>query len=563
MTATDKQDDGARAQIELEVLHKISHALAHKHDVTALLNEVLDIMETDMGLSRGTLTLRHADSDVFVIEASRGLSAAERKRGQYRIGEGVTGRVAKTGRSSVVADITKDPNFLDRTGSRRQQKVSFLCVPIMHQRRVIGTMSIDRPIADQQELKRSLNFLGLLSEILAEALSGMREQKEERDALLAENRKLRQQLGDRYHISNMVGKCGNMRRVYEQIAQVAESLATVLVRGESGTGKELAARAIHFSSSRKNNPFISVNCGALPENLIESELFGHEKGAFTGAVQQRKGRFELANGGTLFLDEIGDISLSVQVRLLRVLQEREFERVGSDSTTKINVRVVAATSRNLEEAIEDGSFREDLYYRLNVFPIHLPPLRERQSDIMLLADSFVQKYNEVYGKKIRRISTAAINMMMTYHWPGNVRELENCIERAILTSSDEVLHGYNMPPSLQTGDETDTATIPTEGANLKGLVEAYEREIIIDALKKHRGNAAAAARDLAGRHKGQRIGVVSHGGATRAFANDVLQNDFSARHVVAPMRNTAYATFEIGSAMIRILHWNIAPHLEM
>jgi len=264
----------------------------------------------------------------------------------------------------------------------------------------------------------------------------------------------------------------------------------------------LVARAIHFASSRNRHPFIGVNCAALPENLIESELFGHEKGAFTGAAQQRKGRFELANGGTLFLDEIGDISLPVQIRLLRVLQERTFERVGGDRSITVNVRIIAATSRNLEDYMRTGKFREDLYYRLNVFPIHIPPLRERRTDIILLADHFLQKYNTIHGKNVKRISTPAINMMMAYHWPGNVRELENCIERALLTTTDDVIHGYSLPPSLQTSEETNTALIPQDGANLKVMVESYERELIVDALKKHRGNAAAAARFL---HTTQRI----------------------------------------------------------
>jgi Nif-specific regulatory protein len=287
-----------------------------------------------------------------------------------------------------------------------------------------------------------------------------------------------------------------MRQVYDQIAQVSDSNATVLIRGESGTGKELVARALHYGSSRRNGPFVSVNCAALPETLIESELFGHEKGAFTGAQQQRKGRFELANGGTLFLDEIGDISPAVQVRLLRVLQERVFERVGGDTPVSVNVRIVTATNRNIEAAIKEGRFREDLYYRLNVFPIYLPPLRERKSDILLLAEHFLKKYNETYGKNIRRISTTAINMMMVYHWPGNVRELENCVERAVLTATDDVIHGYTLPPTLQTSEATQTALLPESGASLRTLVESYEREILVDALKKHRGNAAAAARFL-------------------------------------------------------------------
>ncbi len=485
-----------RSRLELEILYRISQTLVHQHDISSLLNEVLNIMDNEMGLSRGTLTLRQPDSDMFRIEASKGLSVEERKRGQYAPGEGVTGRVAKTGQAALVPDITKDPNFLDRTQTRKQRPLAFICVPIIHQRRVIGTISIDRPTAPPEALQRDMDFLNLVADMLAEGVARIREELDERQSLVAENRRLRVALGDHYHPSNMVGNCSSMRQVYEQVTQVADSTATVLIRGESGTGKELVARAIHFSSARKNNAFISVNCAALPEALIESELFGHEKGAFTGALQQRRGRFELANGGTLFLDEIGDIAPSVQVRLLRVLQERAFERIGGDKTLQVNVRIITATSQDLETRMREGRFREDLYYRLNVFPIHLPPLRERRSDIMLLADHFVQKYNQMYGKQIKRISTAAINMMMAYHWPGNVRELENCIERAVLTSTDDVIHGYSLPPSLQTADQTQTAILPREGASLKAMVDSYEREILIDALKQNRGIAAAAARQL-------------------------------------------------------------------
>jgi Nif-specific regulatory protein len=424
------------------------------------------------------------------------LTKEERERGQYKAGEGVTGMVAKTGKPALVADISKDPNFLNRTGSRKDTRTAFLCVPIVHRRQVIGTISIDRPVADESELKRDLDFLKLLADILAEAVAGVREEIEERESLMAENRRLRQELGDRYRPHNLVGNCSSMRQVYEQIAQVADSPATVLIRGESGTGKELVARAIHFSSGRRDGALIAVNCAALPENLIESELFGHEKGAFSGAHQQRRGRFELANGGTLFLDEIGDITLSVQVRLLRVLQERTFERVGGDKSIKVNVRIIAATSKNLEVAIREGRFREDLYYRLNVFPIYLPPLRERRSDMMMLADHFVQKYNAVYGKNIKRISTPAINMMVAYHWPGNVRELENCLERAVLTSADDVIHGYTLPPSLQTDEQTNTTILPKDGSSMNAMLDAYQRELIVDGLKKHRGCAAAAARAL-------------------------------------------------------------------
>lgn len=273
------------------------------------------------------------------------------------------------------------------------------------------------------------------------------------------------------------------------ISQVCRSNATVLIRGESGTGKELAANAIHYNSLRSRNPFVKVNCSALPSNLIESELFGHEKGAFTGAIRQKRGKFELANKGTIFLDEIGSVGMDVQVKLLRVLQEKEFERVGGHETIKTDVRIIAATNKNLEQAVEDGAFRSDLYYRLNVFPIYMPPLRERKTDILLLADHFLERYARENQKDIRRFSTPAIDMLMQYHWPGNVRELENCIERAVLLCEEGVIHSYHLPPTIQTAEESDTVL----ATSLEDAVANLEREMIVDALKTTRGNMAKAA----------------------------------------------------------------------
>ena len=290
----------------------------------------------------------------------------------------------------------------------------------------------------------------------------------------------------------MVGNSGKMRDVYSLVNMVAETNSTVLIRGESGIGKELVADAIHYLSKREKKSFIKVNCSALPDSLIESELFGHEKGAFTGAENRRKGRFELADGGTLFLDEIGDIPLSTQVKILRILQQREFERLGGTETIKVDVRIVAATNRNLEELIEKGEFREDLFYRINVFPIFIPSLRERRNDIPMLVNHFIEKFNKRNGTNIKRITTSALNMLMVYSWPGNIRELENCIERACILSTDNVIHSYNLPPSLQTADSTNTGS----RGGLTYTVEQVEKQLIREALTTTNGNIAKAAEHL-------------------------------------------------------------------
>jgi Nif-specific regulatory protein len=332
--------------------------------------------------------------------------------------------------------------------------------------------------------------LSILASLIAHAVR-LKQFAEEEVALVAENQRLQRELADRYRPANIVGNSREMAPVYEMIGQVAQSDATVLIRGESGTGKELIAQAVHYGSRRSEGPFVRVNCAALPEGLVESELFGHERGAFTGAVQQRPGRFERAAGGTIFLDEIGDLPASVQVRLLRVLQEREFERVGGHAMLRADVRVVAATNRDLEQDIEHGRFRADLYYRLNVFPVHVPPLRERRTDIILLADHFIEKYNSRHGRSIVRLSTPAIDLLMAYHWPGNVRELENAIERAVLLADDNVIHARLLPPSLQMARLDDKRSGP-----LRAQLHALEKELIIDALKANKGNRAAAARQL-------------------------------------------------------------------
>jgi len=318
------------------------------------------------------------------------------------------------------------------------------------------------------------------------------EYAEELEQLQNENRDLRGALRNRILPDKIKGNSSKMNEVFSLIESVATTDATVLIRGESGVGKELVADAIHYNSLRKNKPFIKVNCAALPESLIESELFGHEKGSFTGASMQRIGRFEAANGGTIFLDEFGDIPASTQVKLLRVLQEREIERVGGTKPIKVDVRILCATNRNLEDLIVKDQFREDLYYRINVFPVYIPALRERINDIPILADFFIDKFNKRHGKDIKRITASAIDTLMVYHWPGNIRELENCIERACILSTDQVIRTYNLPASLQTAATSETM----QSGSLDFILDKMEKQIIMDALIATKGNSAKAADQL-------------------------------------------------------------------
>ncbi|MFP4104490.1 MAG: nif-specific transcriptional activator NifA [Phycisphaerae bacterium] len=479
---------------KLEALFEITQILSSGSPQKQMLEEVLEVLSSELGMKRGTIMLLSLDGTELQVEIAHDLKSSTAGRTRYRAGEGISGRVSESGKPIVVPKVAEEPLFLDKIHNRKvgEGHLSFICVPILLAGDVVGTLSVDKDYDPDADLNQDVRILTIVASMIANDVRNRRLAAAERQALEAENIRLRSELEDRFRPENIIGNSGAMRDVYQAIHQVAGSDTTVLVRGESGTGKELVAHAIHYSSPRGKGPFVKVNCAALSENLLESELFGHEKGAFTGAIQARKGRIEEAEGGTLFLDEIGDFSPVIQVKLLRVLQEREFQRVGSNDTRKANVRIICATNRDLEEAVSDRDFRQDLYYRINVFPIHLPPLRDRKDDILLLADHFIEKYGRQMNKDVRRITTPAINMMVAYHWPGNVRELENCIERAVLLSNDGVIHGHNLPPSLQTSDGSDTAGT----GSFDDRVALYERDIIVDALKRTNGNISAAARDL-------------------------------------------------------------------
>jgi len=481
---------------ELATLLEIGQTLARTHQLKDALANVLETLGRGHGLIRGAVMLLDTDTNELHIEASYGINESEARRVTYRVGEGITGRVFQSGKPIVVPQTSREPLFLDRLGVRKKsadrQEVSFICVPLLISRKPVGVLGIDLRYQVERDYDRATRLLSIIGAMVAQSIKVEHLIEADKQRLLDENIHLKQELRERYDFSHIIGNSSPLRGVYEQVTQVARANTTVLLRGESGTGKELIAHAIHYNSLRANKPFIKVSCAALPETLIESELFGYEKGAFTGAQGRKKGRFELAEGGTLFLDEIGDLNLSTQIKLLRVLQEREFERLGGTETIKSNVRLIVATNKDLEKAISDGEFREDLYYRLNVFTIFMPPLRERKSDVLLLADHFLEKYAREHGKRIKRISTPAIDMLTSYHWPGNVRELENIMERAVLICETHVIHGHHLPPTLQTAEGSKTVT----RLSLAAAVEAYERDLIQDALKTTRGNRAKAAKLL-------------------------------------------------------------------
>ena len=503
--------------LELQVLSAICGIIDRALSLEQALPEVLRILADNMHMKRAAITLEDPATGRLAIWASHGLTPEEEKRGIYRHDEGVTGHIFRTGQPYCVPDVRKDPLFLDRTGARQSETgaLSFIGAPILLRGRPIGVLNVDRVPDRRGAAQEDIRLLTIVATLIAQFISLNEQLKARVEGLRLENVWLKSRLALGAEGPYLVGASQAMWEVQRRIEKVAATRATVLLLGESGTGKTLIARTIHEMSDRKAFPFVKVNCAAIPDTLIEAELFGHERGAFTGAVVAKPGRFEDAHNGTIFLDEIGELPLPVQAKFLRVLQEREFERLGGNVTKKVDVRIITATNKDLDRLAESGAFRSDLFYRLNVFPIKVPPLRERPDDVPKLLNHFLQKASRDYNRSLR-LSPEALKLLKAHPWPGNAREMENLIERLTIMADGEVIEDHHVLASMDDGgrerecargraclacalDAPETGAESGEAAAPSGprrSLEETEREEVEEALRRAGGNQNLAAAEL-------------------------------------------------------------------
>lgn len=488
------QCDLCLTQKELAVLYDIAALIADSRDIQNSLEKSLQSLKNTLNLQN--CVIYKLDDELLSVYCSTNFNKHQKVISEYRLGEGATGLAAQSGEPVVIENVHNDMLFLNKSGNRNSDTISYIVVPMFVDKKVFGVLAANLSRSTEIGFDETVRILSIISTLFAQFIHSHIVVEQDKERLKELKLYYKMEWDSKVHnFGDIIGESPKMEGVYKVIDRIAASNVTVLVRGETGTGKELVAAAIHKRSKRKEEPFIKLNCAAITDTLLESELFGHEKGAFTDAKETRKGRFELADGGTLFLDEIGDISASAQVKLLRVLQEREFERVGGSKTIKVNVRLVAATNRNLEQMVKDGEFREDLYYRLNVIPIDLPPLRERGEDIKLLVNFFLNRSMMNHKKKVV-ITDEAMDKLMQYPWPGNVRELENTIERIVLMGDEDGISAADMLlllPALNNQKLIDEyKTIPIENKTLEDI----EKEAIEKALKYSHGNQTEASKSL-------------------------------------------------------------------
>ncbi len=477
-------------ETNLSMLLNISHMLESSIKLEDVLRPVMHHVSETLHLRRSTISILSPDDGALQLEESIGRSGDDYLHRHASIFQ----ETIQKDTCMIIPDISNEIGMTEEKPLKENERIALICMPIKSGPETLGLLTVEKRAHRKSSLQSTTQILTLISRVMAQALNFRIRIAERFSALEAENERLQQQIGTSVpKPEGIIGNSSTMHEVYANISQVAPTQATVLIRGESGVGKELVAKELHKQSDRADKPFVKFNCAALSDSIIESELFGHEKGSFTGAHALRKGRFEAADGGTIFLDEIGDVSPSVQVKLLRVIQEREFERVGGNSSIKVDVRIIAATSRDLESMVDAQRFRSDLYYRLNVFPIYVPALRERRSDILALCDFFIEKFSSSNAKELKRISSAAIDLLHSYHWPGNVRELENVMERAAILAGGSSIEAIHLPPTLQ--KRSDAEAVPQNGS-LQSAIDAVEREMIVNTLKEQHGNMTRAAKQL-------------------------------------------------------------------
>jgi Nif-specific regulatory protein len=482
---------------ELDCLYRVSEILSRSLDCRQTVRQVLDVLDEEVGLSKGMVSVLDPEAGDLVVHAVQGTDVGSDEPVRYQPGEGIVGLLLEDKRSVALPVVGRDHRFLDRLGIY-DRNLPFIAAPINVGGNLKGVLAVQPEEPDDGLLSERSRFVEMVASLIGRSLRLAFDVAEEKKTLREERDNLRRTVRHQYGFDNIVGHSMPMRRVFDQIRMVAKWNTTVLIRGETGTGKELIANAIHYNSPRARGPYVRVNCASLPENLLESELFGHEKGAFTGAIGVRKGRFEMADGGTLFLDEIGEISPAFQAKLLRVLQEGEFERVGGGRSLKVDVRIIAATHRDLEAAVDTGDFREDLYYRLNVMPILLPPLRERPEDVPELARHLVIRLGSGQGRTLT-LTDAAVRRLSQYGWPGNVRELENCLERAAVMSPAGTIDADLI--RLDRGRDAPAPVVTPTSAGAAPAVnlddpDVDERTRVIAALEQAGWVQAKAARLL-------------------------------------------------------------------
>ncbi len=503
---------------ELLVLQEAAKLITKSTDPKPAIQGILRLLSELLGLNRGRVLLPEDETGTLSIRYAYGLRPQERVRGHYSIGEGITGRVFQTGQLALIPDIDDEPAYLARAVDRTtlpNEAVAYMAVPIVLEETPVGVLAVHRLRNRDHPFQRDLTLLQVVATLVGQVLQ-VKALVDERTAQLeSENRLLRNRIESHGAKYGILGESPALQQAVQQALQVAKTGTTVLLLGESGTGKERFARMQHMAGNCSQGPFVSVNCAAIPASLIESELFGHEKGAFTGATSTKKGKIELANGGTLFLDEIGDLELDLQAKLLKVLESRVIQRVGSTRDVPVDVRIVAATHKNLQEAVNANRFRLDLFYRLNVFPIRLPPLRARQGDVAVLAHHFLKAANEEYGKSVE-FGMGSIDLLEAYPWPGNIRQLENLVKRAVLLTPGPAIGrklmqdilaeeggiaspgGHEVAEIARPRTVSESKTINAVPDNMRPYSKVQEDEVdqIVEALRLHRGNKTRAAISL-------------------------------------------------------------------